>query len=120
MANSNLNQAQLKSFREKLELQSAKLSEQISVLSAGDPFADPEHASDNAAIDTDVREQLGHDTIEAEVKTLQTRLDLSKRALAKIDTGAYGICEKSGLPIPLSRLELLPEARYRIEFETSR
>jgi DnaK suppressor protein len=32
------------------------------------------------------------------------------RALAKIDTGNYGVCEQCGQPIPQARLQALPYA----------
>jgi len=35
-------------------------------------------------------------------------------ALAKIKQGTYGICEKSGKPIPIERLEANPLARYAL------
>ncbi|HEX9992728.1 MAG TPA: TraR/DksA C4-type zinc finger protein [Acidimicrobiales bacterium] len=40
------------------------------------------------------------------------------RALAKLDTGTYGICEVSGQPIPAERLEAIPWARERVEYKT--
>lgn len=82
-----------------------------------DPFADPDHTTDNAAVDTDVREQVGHDTIEAEVKDLQKRLDDIDIALKKVSRGTYGMCEKCGEMIPLARLELIPEARFCVQCE---
>lgn len=86
-------------------------------LKRNDPFADPEHASDNAAIDTDVREQVGHDTIEAEVKDLQKKLSDIELAISKMSKGKYGVCERCGKEIPLLRLKILPEARYDIACE---
>ena len=80
-----------------------------------DPFADPDHASDNAAVDTDVREQVGHDTVEAEIKDATRRLGDLKTALELIKKGRYGVCERCGKDIPQARLELVPEARYCIE-----
>jgi len=38
-------------------------------------------------------------------------------ALAKLDSGTYGICETSGLPIPEARLEAIPWARQRVEYK---
>jgi RNA polymerase-binding transcription factor DksA len=40
-----------------------------------------------------------------------------EHALKKIKTGNYGICETSGKKIPKNRLQILPHARYRIEYE---
>lgn len=82
-----------------------------------DPFADPEHATDNAAVDTDVREQVGHDTIEAQVKDLQKKLIDINIAWQKFQKGKYGYCERCGIAIPLARLKILPEARYCVDCE---
>ena len=39
------------------------------------------------------------------------------RALAKLVTGTYGICEVSGDPIPRARLQAIPQARERVEYK---
>lgn len=104
--------------KEKLEKDKAKILRQIDDLKKDDPFADPDHASDNAAVDTDVREQVGHETIEAEIKDLEKRLEHIDIALKKIVKGSsYGICERCRKQIPLARLKLIPEARYCIDCE---
>ncbi|MFD2639708.1 TraR/DksA C4-type zinc finger protein [Piscibacillus salipiscarius] len=36
-------------------------------------------------------------------------------ALEKMEEGTYGICEKTGKPIPEERLKAMPTARYVIE-----
>jgi len=100
-----------------LEKEVKKLQKQIEDLKKNDPFADPEHATDNAAVDTDVREQVGHDTIEAEIKALQRKLSDINLALQKMKKGKYGMCERCGLAIPVARLKLLPEARYDVDCE---
>jgi len=38
-------------------------------------------------------------------------------ALAKFELGTYGICEVSGEPIPMERLEAIPWARERVEYK---
>lgn len=98
-----------------MEEERKKLVEQVLDLKSRDPFADPDHASDNAAVDTDVREQVGHDTIEAEVKDLERReIDIDV-VLKRIGKGNYGYCEKCNEQIAYPRLKLVPEARYCIE-----
>lgn len=94
-----------------------KVKKQIEELKKDDPFADPDHASDNAAVDTDVREQMGHETIEAQIRDLEKRVGEIKLALVKITKGTYGVCERCFQLIPLQRLKLIPEARYCIECE---
>lgn len=100
-----------------MEEDKKKILIHIEELKKNDPFSDPDHATDNAAVDTDVREQVGHETIEAQIKDLQRRILDIDFALKKISKGTYGICEKCSEPIPLPRLELISEARYCIVCE---
>lgn len=103
--------------KERLLKEKEKTLKQIEELKKEDPFLDPDHASDNAAIDTDVREQVGHDTIEAEVKDMERRVADIDVALKKIYKNQYGICEKCSKAIPLARLKLIPEAAFDIDCE---
>ena len=98
----------IKKFKEKLQTDKEKIARQIEDLQRDDPFADPTHASDNAAVDTDVREQVGHDTIQAQIKDLTRRLKDIEMAFGKIEKGRYGICEKCGMSIPLHASKLTP------------
>lgn len=45
------------------------------------------------------------------------RLRLIESALARIESGQYGICMKSGKVIPKERLEAIPYALYRVEYQ---
>lgn len=103
--------------KKKITEEQKKILQQIESLRKDDPFSDPDHASDNAAVDTDVREQVGHDTVEAEIKDLETRYKDLDVALQHIQKGIYGICEKCNKNIPLVRMELVPEARFCIDCE---
>ncbi len=98
-----------------IEEEQKKLLLLIENLKVEDPFSDPGHATDNAAVDTDVREQVGHDTVEAEMKDATKRLSELKAAGELMKKGRYGICERCNNDIPQARLELVPEARYCIE-----
>lgn len=113
----HLTTAFIKRQKERLEKERVKILQDIEVLKKNDPFSDPDHASDNAAVDTDVREAGGHDIIEAEVKDMEKRLFDIDHALEKIAKGSYGYCEKTNMPIPQARLELIPEARFTVEYE---
>ncbi|MBI4973249.1 TraR/DksA C4-type zinc finger protein [Candidatus Roizmanbacteria bacterium] len=103
--------------KKKIIEEQKKILLQVEALKKDDPFADREHASDNAAVDTDVREQVGHDTVEAEIKDLETRHKDLSIALQRIQKGKYGICEKCNKTISLTRMELVPEARFCIDCE---
>ena len=103
--------------KEKLLAERQKSLNQIEELKKDDPFADPDHASDNAAIDTDVREQVGHDTIEAQIKDLEKKVNQISEALKKISKNQYGKCDSCGKEIPKARLELIPEAANCLDCE---
>lgn len=103
--------------RKRLEEDRAVVVRNIEQLKQDDPFADPDYSNDNAAVDNDVREQAGHMTIEAEISVLEKRLRDIDAALEKISKGTYGIDEKTGEPIPQSRLEVVPEARFNVSTE---
>lgn len=107
----------IRDHKERLENDKEVLLLRMDDLAKGDPFSDPDHASDNAAIDTDVREQVGHETIVAQLKDLKRKLSDINMALEKVKRGRYGYCEKCGMGITLARLKLIPEARYCVEDE---
>lgn len=113
----SLTKDQLETLQKKLFKDRDKILKTIDVLKAQDPFNDPDHVNDNASFDTDVREQMGHDTVEAEVKSLKRKLKLVERALKKLEAGTYGFDEKSGVQIPFERLSIVPEAQYTVEIE---
>ena len=108
----NLPKAFVTAQKQLIDDEQKNILKQIAELKVADPFSDPDHASDNAAVDTDVREQVGHDTVEAEIKDLQKRYEELKAAAVRIQKSRYGTCEKCGLDIPQVRLELVPEARF--------
>lgn len=93
------------------------MEQRIKNLRAEDPFADPDHVNDNAAVDTDVREQEGHERIEAQVKDLEEQLTNIQIALKKISSGSYGFCERCQSTIDINRLKIFPEARFCIDCE---
>lgn len=107
----------IKKQQERLEKERQKILKQIEDFKKEDPFTDPDHASDNAAVDTDVREQVGHETIEAQLKDLRIRLREIEYALEKIRNNQYGKCDSCKKTISQARLKLIPEARYCIDCE---
>jgi DnaK suppressor protein len=49
------------------------------------------------------------------VQSLARRVRTVDRALAKIDEGTYGICDRCGKPIPAARLEARPGSVLCVE-----
>ena len=58
--------------------------------------------------------------VDALVGSLRETLGDIDNALAKIDAGTYGICERCGRPIGEDRLEAMPAARLCIECASAR
>ncbi len=61
-------------------------------------------------------EQIGRDTSLQEAE--RRELLAIERALAKMSTGSFGICEECGEEIPPKRLIVLPEARLCANCQT--
>jgi RNA polymerase-binding transcription factor DksA len=113
----NLSKAKIDQYRQTMMAEEKNLKSKIEHLKESDPFNDPEHANDNAAVDTDIREQMDHETIQAQVGAMKKRLSRMESAYLKMEKGTYGLCESCGKEIPEPRLELVPEAQYCVECE---
>jgi len=70
-----------------------------------DTNADDEHDPEGHTIAFE-RSQIG-----ALVRQVRHHLDEVDAALARVDAGTYGVCERCGRPIGEARLEALPAAR---------
>jgi DnaK suppressor protein len=86
------------------------------------------HVRDRA-VASELRDEASNDlTDQASVETARAlaatfseaeaeKLRLIEAALERMELGTYGICEKTGRPIPLARLRQIPWARYRVEVQ---
>jgi DnaK suppressor protein len=45
-------------------------------------------------------------------RSLETGLERTERALAKLDEGTYGTCDECGDPIPPARLRAMPDSAF--------
>lgn len=78
----------------------------------GDWEAIESDTNTNSAEEGDLAEGMEeYETNRAILKQLETRMTEVKVALEKIDNGTYGICEISGKPIEIDRLEANPAAK---------
>lgn len=109
-------------FKKKLEAEMLELVEELQNLGR----INPDNPSDWEAVQeamnvletdpnevADKMEEYEADT--ATLKEIETRFNLVKRALEKIEEGTYGYDEIDGTPIPKERLEANPAARTKIE-----
>lgn len=70
--------------------------------------------SDAPAITAERTERLGL------IQALKNRLDSVDRALARVDSGQYGLCIRCGKPIGAARLQFRPESVFCVTCKTSR
>ncbi|MGM8216513.1 TraR/DksA C4-type zinc finger protein [Bacillaceae bacterium W0354] len=73
---------------------------------------DQQHPGDFATeLDEREKDIALHEHMKEELREIE-------RALRKIEQGTYGLCERTGEPIPIERLKAMPTARYIIDEET--
>ena len=107
----------LKSIQTYLSNRHKDIEEKIANVKKEDPFADADRLNDNAAMDTDVREEVGHERAEAIKLELMKNLARVRKAMTKIKIGKYGICEKCGKMIDTDRLGVMPDAEFCVKCE---
>lgn len=108
----------MNSHKAQLEEMLADLTTELKTLGIHNPevsedwIATPDNSTTGEA-DVNVSADRVEDWDErrATLATLETRYNNVKRALGKIETGTFGICEVSGEPIEADRLEANPAAR---------
>jgi RNA polymerase-binding transcription factor DksA len=77
--------------------------------SGGEIALADQHPADSAS-DTEMRE------LDVSTETLfESRLGQVDDALRRLEDGTYGTCAVCGKPIPVERLELVPETPYCVE-----
>ena len=117
-----MNKTDLNYFKDKLMKEKTLLEEELSTVGKKNP-AHPEEwqaTVDDSDIDTadenEVADKIGElDDHAAILDQLETQLKEVTNALAKMDKGTYGVCERSGKLIERARLEANPSARTDIE-----
>lgn len=107
----------LKPIENFLKKEKEETERNIADLVKEDPFSDTDRLTDNAAIDTEVKEQVGHERAEALKLEMSKNLVRIRKALTKIKIGNYGTCEKCGKMIDTDRLAVMPTAELCLECE---
>jgi DnaK suppressor protein len=105
---------QLARFRERLERERAETVERLASRQREIEAALPQEnevgdEADDAKVEADLDPELAEERLDSET------LARIERALQRIDEGTYGISEVSGKPIPIERLEAVPEATTLVD-----
>lgn len=106
--------SELQIYKDQLLALESSLVQKLNRHAEADKLTNPDDVNDSQAIDTDIREEIEHMEVEAEMKELKKRLDDVRIALKKIENGTYGLSEKTGKPIDLQRLQMYPDARINV------
>lgn len=107
----------LEPVKNHLDEELSKLEKRKAELEVEDPFADRSRVDDNAAIDTDAAEQVGHMRVSALRQTLDRSIIQIRKAMSRIKIGKYGICERCGKFIDTDRLMIMPESTLCVPCE---
>lgn len=105
----------LNPIRKYLKEKEKDTKKKLADLETEDPFSDTDRIVDNAASDTDVKEQVSHQRVEVIRAELGRNLIRIKKTLTKIGVGEYGICERCEKMIDTDRLSAIPTADLCIE-----
>lgn len=106
------------SIRAHLLREQKNLTERKKRLKKEDPFRDTARTTDNAAIDTDVNEQVGHERVMGIANEVDKMLIRVRQALSAIKLGKYGQCGNCGQMIDVNRLAINPTAEHCMDCAT--
>lgn len=110
----------LKKIQDHLQKERNKVHTTMQSLKSQDPFSDPDRLNDNAASDTDAKEEISHERMEALEKELKLHMAEIEETLERIKKGIYGKCQSCGKLIDTDRLAIKPTALYCVSCEQKR
>jgi len=103
-----------------LTRQLKKLKKRRKDVDESDPFKNTSRVTDNASPDADAEEQFGHARTTAIKKQLDIKIVQTRKALARIKIGKYGLCEECGSMINTDRLVVYPETTVCVKCESKK
>ena len=110
----------LSEIEKHLQAEKLQIAGQISELSAQDPFNDTDRLNDNAASDTEAKEEIDHERYQAMLKESQDKVTAIEAALERINNGSYGFCVNCQNLIDTDRLAIVPTARLCMSCEAKK
>jgi len=107
----------LEEIKKHLGQEKKKIESRLASLASQDPFSDPDRLVDNAASDTEAKEESSHERMEALEKELRLNVADIDGAIDRIKNGSYGKCLSCGKLIDTDRLAVKPTALYCVDCE---
>lgn len=89
-------------------------------ITSEDPYTDKVRRTENAAIDAEAAEKVGHMQVSAIRRSLDRSIIQVRKAMSRIKFGKYGVCESCGKMIDTDRLMVMPEITVCINCEKRR
>ena len=115
MKHPDLSERQLEQLKLELVNKRNQFEEQLGLLAGEDSFAQADRTDGNAEDADEASEQVLHLETNLKEKRAETSLKQAEKALARMESGEYGLCEVCGKPIDLARLQAFPEATTCVE-----
>lgn len=108
-----------KAFVEKMKQQLLEMKSEImrNLAAENEDFKEIVETDDSKDLVDVASTDIDKKTLDALSAQELKRLRLIEAALSRIENDRYGICMKSGKIIPKERLEAIPYALYRVEFQ---
>lgn len=110
----------LEKVKEHLLAEKRKIEETLLSLRSQDPYSDPDRLNDNAASDTEAKEESSHERMEALEKELKLHLSEVDETLKRVESNTYGNCLSCQELIDTDRLSIKPTALYCVVCEKKR
>lgn len=112
----HLSEEFIKQAKAKLLEKEQELNKELELLKSEDPYLQEGRDDENSeALEEAVSEDMVKENIDIRMADINKSLDQVEKALAKMEEGTYGICEITGNPIDIARLEAYPEATTSID-----
>lgn len=100
----------LKPVQSYLKDEEVKLRNHKKSLEKEDPYNNTDRLIDNAAVDADAAEEVGHERVSALKMEIDKNLIRIRKTLTRIKLGNYGICSSCKKMIDTDRLAINPTA----------
>ena len=111
MSTSNINKKDLKLLKSKLKKRKTRSQNELDTLVNLLKEQKQYIKSTDMSYDSDASKIRNYEMLKTMKRRTSNKLNKYRDALAKMKTGSYGICEKTGKIIKIERLMAMPEAR---------
>jgi DnaK suppressor protein len=106
-----LSKEKIKEFKKRLEKDKIEIEKSIKKLEI------PPDMGDEPGPEDEISEMEGYYNQKSSAMALREKLADIESALIKMDKGEYGVCEATGKEIPVSVLDVIPEARFHPDYQ---